>query len=119
MPDDLILPSEIPWDSIKGIDLEELLYWLFDSMGAKNLEWRIGGRGSGAADQGRDLEMSFHVSSPDGDLVKQKWWVEVKGRAGKVEPLEVKAAVLNAAGDAAVDVIVVVTNQAFSNPTRD
>ena len=52
MASELILPSEIPWNEIKGSDLEELLYWLFDSMGAKDLEWRIGGTGAGAADQG-------------------------------------------------------------------
>ena len=51
MNQELILPSEIPWSEIKGTDLEELLYWLFDSMGAKELEWRIGGKGAGAGDQ--------------------------------------------------------------------
>jgi len=49
MAKDLIIPSEIPWDSIKGKNLEELLYWLFDSIGAKNLEWRVGGKGTVAA----------------------------------------------------------------------
>ena len=86
MAADLIIPSQIPWDRIKGKDLEELLYWLFDSMGAKDLEWRVGGKGSGAADQGRDLECSFYVSSPEGELIKQKWWVEAKGRKKTVEP---------------------------------
>jgi hypothetical protein len=40
---ELIIPSKIPWDQIQGKDLEELLYWLLDEMGAKDLEWRIGG----------------------------------------------------------------------------
>ena len=115
----LVLPSEIPWDDIKGKDLEQLLYWLFDSMGAKDLEWRIGGKGLGAADLGRDLELSFYVSSPDGDLVKQRWWIEAKGRTGTVESSEVKTAVINVAGKTDVDVLVIATNQAFSNPTRD
>ncbi len=119
MSDKLVLPSEIPWDDIKGKDLEELLYWLFDSMGAKDLEWRIGGKGLGASDLGRDLELSFYVSSPDGDLVKQRWWIEAKGRTGTVEPSEVKTAVINAAGKTDVDVLVIATNRAFSNPTRD
>ncbi len=119
MPDALFIPTEIPWQDLKGKNLEELLYWLFDSMGAKELEWRVGGAGAGTADQGRDLELSFYVSSPDGDLVKQRWWVEAKGRTGTVEPFEVKNAVINAAGKAAVDVIVIATNTAFSNPLRD
>ena len=94
---ELIIPSKIPWDDIKGKDLEELLYWLFTSMGAKDLEWRIGGKGGGASDQGRDLECSFYTASPEGDLIHQKWWVEAKGRKSTVEPIEVKESVLNVA----------------------
>lgn len=119
MANTLFIPTEVPWQDLKGKDLEELLYWLFDSMGAKELEWRIGGSGSGTSDQGRDLELSFYVSTPDGDLVKQRWWVETKGRAGTVEPFEVKSAVINAAGKTDIDVVVIATNTNFSNPTRD
>jgi hypothetical protein len=119
MTSDLILPSEIPWNQIKGADLEELLYWLFDSMGAKDLEWRIGGKGSGAADQGRDLELAFFTPSPDGTLTKLHWWVEAKGRISTVEASEVHEAVLNAAGKSHIEVLVVATNTNFSNPTRD
>jgi hypothetical protein len=119
MDDSLFLPTEIPWKDLKGKELEELLYWLFDAMGAKDLEWRIGGTNSGTADQGRDLELSFYSSSPDGELVRQKWWVEAKGRKRTVEPEEVKSAVLNVAGKSGIDVMVVATNSAFSNPTRD
>ena len=119
MNPELILPSEIPWDEIKGADLEELLYWLFDSMGAKDLQWRIGGKGGGAADQGRDLELTFFSPSPDGTLTKQVWWVEAKGRSGTVEAKEVHEAVLNAAGKSHIEVLVIATNSHFSNPTRD
>lgn len=119
MTDELILPSEIPWSEIKGTDLEELLYWLFDSMGAKDLEWRIGGKGAGTADQGRDLELTFFTPSPDGTLTKQIWWVEAKGRNKTVEPTEVHEAVLNAAGKTHIEVLVIATNSNFSNPTRD
>lgn len=119
MNSNLILPSEIPWDEIKGADLEELLYWLFDSMGAKDLEWRIGGQGGGAADQGRDLELTFFTPSPDGTLTKQVWWVEAKGRSNTVEAREVHEAVLTAAGKSHIEVLVIATNSNFSNPTRD
>jgi hypothetical protein len=119
MSTDLILPSEIPWGEIKGSNLEELLYWLFDSMGAKDLEWRIGGKGTGASDQGRDLELAFFTPSPDGTLTKQTWWVEAKGRTGTVEANEVHGAVINAAGKSNIEVLVVATNTNFSNPTRD
>jgi hypothetical protein len=119
MDDSLFLPTEIPWKNLKGKEFEELLYWLFDAMGAKELEWRIGGANSGTADQGRDLELSFYSSSPDGELVKQKWWVEAKGRKKTVEPEEVKSAILNSAGKSGIDVMVIATNSAFSNPTRD
>lgn len=119
MRDDLFLPTEIPWSEIKGPDLEELLYWLFDALGAKEMEWRIGGKGAGAADQGRDIELAFYVPSPDGSIVKQKWWVEAKGRSDTVSSADVQAAVHNAAGISDVDVLVIATNSNFSNPTRD
>jgi hypothetical protein len=116
---ELILPTEIPWDEIKAKDLEELLYWLFVSMGAKDLEWRIGGKGWGAADQGRDLELAFFSPSPDGTLMKQSWWVDAKGRSGTLERSEVYETVLHVAGKKHVDVVVIATNTNFSNPTRD
>lgn len=119
MSDSLFLPTEIPWKDLKGKELEELLYWLFDAMGAKDLEWRIGGTNSGTADQGRDLELSFYSSSPDGELEKQKWWIEAKGRKKTVEPEPVKSAVQNVSGKRGIDVMVIATNSAFSNPTRD
>jgi hypothetical protein len=119
MSESFFLPTEIPWQDLKGKQLEELLYWLFDAMGAKELQWRIGGTGQGAADQGRDLEMSFYTSLPDGELAKQHWWVEAKGRASSVEPADVKSSVINVAERTDIDVFVLATNAAFSNPTRD
>ncbi len=115
----LIIPSQIPWKSLKNKELEELLYWLFDSMGAKNLQWRIGGSGDGAADGGRDIECTFYLSAPDGNLVQQRWWIEAKGRSGTVEPTAVKEAIINATDKRTVDVLVIATNSGFSNPTRD
>jgi hypothetical protein len=30
---------------LKRQDLEECVFWLMDAMGAKDLEWRLGGKG--------------------------------------------------------------------------
>lgn len=116
---DLVIPSKIPWEEIKGKDLEEMLYWLLDEMGAKDLEWRIGGSSGGAADQGRDLEAFFYMPGPDGEIIRQKWWIEAKGRSKTVEARVVKEAIITAAGVHNVDVILIATNAQFSNPTRD
>lgn len=116
---EIVIPSRIPWDKIQGKDLEELLYWLLDEMGAKDLEWRIGGSSGGAADQGRDLEAFFYVTSPDGEIIRQKWWIEAKGRSKTVEAHAVKEAIITAAGVYDIDVILIATNTQFSNPTRD
>jgi hypothetical protein len=35
---ELVIPSNIPWDNLKAKDLEECLYWLLDEMGAEDLE---------------------------------------------------------------------------------
>ncbi len=114
-----ILPAQIPFPDLKARDLEECVYWLLDAMGARDLEWRTGGSGGGAADGGRDLEATFYVPSPDGEMEPQRWWIECKGRKGTVESDEVKSAVNNATvlGDLAY--LVIVTNTTFSNPTRD
>jgi hypothetical protein len=114
-----LLPASIPFSQLKASDLEECVYWLFDALGACDLEWRTGGSGGGAADGGRDLEATFYVPSPDGEMEAERWWIECKGRKGTLEADAVKAAVNNAAvlGDLAC--LVVVTNTTFSNPTRD
>ncbi|WP_095064605.1 restriction endonuclease [Pseudomonas sp. Irchel s3f19] len=113
-----IIPSSIPFDELKGKDLEECVYWLLDAMGAQDIEWRIGGSGGGAADGGRDLEAKILVPSADGDLSPKTYWFECKGRSKTVESEVVKQAAFNAlAFD--VDVVVVVTNSTFTNPTAD
>jgi hypothetical protein len=116
---DWILPAAIPFADLKARDLEECVYWLLDAMGAKGLEWRTGGSGGGAADGGRDLEAHFHVHSADGEIERQTWWIECKGRKDTVEPSEVKAAVNNSLAKSGLAYVVIATNTQFSNPTRD
>lgn len=123
MPDEAtrewVLPASIPFSELKRNDLEECIYWLLDAMGAKDLEWRTGGSGAGAADGGRDLEAHIFAPNDDGELASQKWWIECKGRTGTVEPDEVKSAVNNALAYEGLDCVVIATNTQFSNPTRD
>lgn len=114
-----ILPASIPFADLKRTDLEECVYWLLDAMGAKNLEWREGGTGGGAADGGRDLEAQFFIPNDDGELFPQKWWIECKGRSKTVEPQAVRDAVTNAVAFTGLDTLIIVTNSLFSNPTRD
>ena len=68
MEQELVVPTNIPWESLKQANLEECLFWLLDSLGAKDIEWRKGGVGMGASDQGRDIEATFYMPTPDGDL---------------------------------------------------
>lgn len=117
--DEWVLPASIPFADLKLRDLEECVYWLLDAMGAKDLEWRIGGTGQGASDGGRDLEAHFYTPTADGEIESQKWWIECKGRAGTVESNEVKSAVNNALAISNLDYVVIATNTQFSNPTRD
>ncbi len=113
-----ILPTAIPFADLKARDLEECVYWLFDALGAKDLEWRTGGSGGGAADGGRDLEATFFVPSPDGEMEAERWWIECKGRRDTLEAEAVKNAVVNAA-PAGLASLIIVTNTTFTNPTRD
>ncbi len=116
---DWVVPAEIPFEHLKAKDLEECLFWLFDAMGAKNLEWRSGGTGGGAADGGRDLEAHFYSPSDPSGEDHQVWWVECKGRAKTVDSDEVKSAVNNSLAFEQVDHLLIATNSQFSNPTID
>ena len=102
-----MLPEAIPFADLKRKDLEECVFWLMDAMGAKDLEWRLGG--TGASDGGRDLEAQFYASGADGEIESQRWWIECKGRKGTVEPDEVKSAVNNALAKEGLDYLVVAT----------
>lgn len=114
-----VLPAAIPFAELKSRDLEECIYWLFDALGAKDLEWRTGGSGGGAADGGRDLEAHFFTPTIDDDVEPQIWWIECKGRAGTLEKTEVQEACNNSTARDDLDVLVIATNTQFSNPTRD
>lgn len=116
---DWVLPASIPFADLKSKDLEECVYWLLDAMGGKDLVWRKGGKGDGASDGGRDLEATFYVSSADGKINAQQWWIECKGRKGTVEADAVKTAIINAMARKELAQIVMATNTQFSNPTRD
>jgi hypothetical protein len=111
--------SEIPWGRLKRSDLEECIFWLLDAMGAKELTWRRGGSGHGTSDQGRDLECLFYAIGPDGEMQRQHWWIEAKGRNGTVEPSAVKESVVNASAYERISTLVIATNTQFSNPTVD
>jgi hypothetical protein len=116
---DLILPTDIPWSKIEGHELEELVYWLLDDMGAKELQWRKGSIGGTAADGGRDLEATFQVPTPDGEVSVEKWWIQVKGRNKTVEPEAIKNTLNNTTAISGVQILIIVTNTDYSNPTRD
>lgn len=114
-----VLPTEIPFSELKGKDLEECLFWLLDGIGARDLEWRLGGVGGGAADGGRDLEAVFYTLGADGEVVARRWWIECKGRGGTVEKDAVTSACNNVLAHETVDCLVIATNTTFSNPTSD
>lgn len=114
-----VLPTEIPFETLKGKELEECLFWLLDGMGGRDLEWRVGGKGAGAADGGRDLEARFYEPNEAGEIIPRKWWIECKGRAGTLEKEAVTVACNNVLAYGDVDRLVIATNTTFSNPTRD
>jgi Restriction endonuclease len=114
-----LLPTQIPFDELKGRALEECLFWLLDGMGARDIEWRIGGKGAGAADGGRDIEARFFVPNTDGQIEARRWWIECKGRSATLEKDAVATACNNVLADKSVDCLVIATNTTFSNPTRD
>lgn len=114
-----LLPTQIPFDELKGRSLEECLFWLLDGMGARDIEWRIGGKGAGTSDGGRDIEARFFAPNTDGQIEARRWWIECKGRSATLEKDAVTTACNNVLANKAVDCLVIATNTTFSNPTRD
>ncbi|MCF3145781.1 restriction endonuclease [Streptomyces platensis] len=121
MQEELSSPTKrIPWKSISGAVLEELLFELLDALGAKEVTWRSGGEGITNSDGKRDIEATFFLPSPEGDVRRERWWVECKGRSRTVEKDAVMSAATNAfAFSNQVDVLVIASNSHFSNPTVD
>ncbi|MEZ4813540.1 MAG: restriction endonuclease [Caldisericia bacterium] len=119
MSKNLLLGSKIPWDKIKSKDFEEVLYWLFVELGAKDIRWRIGGSKDGASDGGRDIELTFYSEGPDGLPKKESWWIEAKSRKNKLEKSSVQNTILNTTNQNNLDVLVIATSGYFTNPTRD
>jgi Restriction endonuclease len=115
----LVVPSEIPWEQLKGEALEELVYWICDAIGAVDVVWRAGSATGTSRDRGRDVEATFHHEEPDGDFRAQRWWLQAKGRSKTLEPAAVKEAANDAQGARDLDVLVLATNSRFSNDTRD
>jgi hypothetical protein len=116
---EFVIPTAIPWAHLTAAALEETLYWLCERMGAKDLEWRAGSAAGTSPDGGRDIEATFYVSEPSGDLRPERWWLQAKGRSRTVEPDAVKSAVVSAASRQDLGVFVIGTNSRFSNDTRD
>jgi hypothetical protein len=114
----LIVPTLIPWADIKGEVLEELLYWLLEEYGLRDLRWRRGGSTTNANDGGRDIE-GVRYGTGTRSFKRERWWIEAKGRLTTVEKSAVQEAVHNATGLPDVDVLVIATNAQFSNPTQD
>jgi len=107
------------WEAISPSDFENLVFFLLDEMGFKNIEWRKGGEGISSTDGGRDLEAVLTIIEP-GDLVRlEKWWVEVKYRSHNLSPTIVKESILNALGREGVNVFAIITTGTISNKTLD
>lgn len=110
--------TTVLWNTFTGARLEELLYGLLQEMGAHDVVWRAGTKdGVNATDGGRDIEAIFDRPTPEGELDRERWWVEAKGRSKTVEQTAVQGAVFGVRPE--VDVLVIATNSRFPNGVRD
>lgn len=110
--------TTVLWDTLIGARLEELLFGLLHEMGAHDIVWRAGSiNGVNATDGGRDIEATFDRPTPEGELDRERWWVESKGRSRTVEQTAVQSAALGVRPE--VDILVIATNSRFPNGVRD
>lgn len=114
------LVSELNWASVTGQRLEELVWGLLDDMGGREMIWRAGSStGVTAGDGGRDIEATMFEPGRAGEPMRQRWWVEAKGRASTVKKRHVMDAVLSAVAHSEVDVVVLASNSVFANSAND
>ncbi|WP_156213285.1 restriction endonuclease [Lentzea aerocolonigenes] len=113
------MKDKLPWGSITAALLEELLFSLVHHMGAVEVEWRSSAQGITTSDGGRDIEAIFEQVTPDGDVKREKWWIDAKRRNGTVRPGDVKDVVNNSAAESDLACVIIATNGSFSNQTHD
>lgn len=75
----LFSESDIDFQSLDPSRFEELCFDLLRQLGFYALVWRQGG-----ADQGRDIEATYHVTNPLVGPVAEKWQIECKKLAAGV-----------------------------------
>lgn len=114
-----LIQSPINWKQISPTNFENLVFFLFDDMGFKNLEWRKGGEGISSTDGGRDLEAIYTNLEPGDIVTLEKWWIEVKYRSKNLSSTAVKESILNATGREGVSIFAIVTTGTISNKTLD
>lgn len=119
MKQELITTEPFNWELLNPEEFENLVFFLLDDMGFKNLEWRKGGKGTSAVDGGRDLEATYAKLEPDDTLSIEKWWIEVKYRRQTLATDSIQKSVLNASGRQTVDVFAIVTSNVVSNKATD
>jgi hypothetical protein len=112
--------TQVPWSELNGEQLEELLFQLLRAMNPERIIWRFGSvNGVATADDGRDIEAVFSRTSPDGEFIRERWWIECKSRSGTVGISTVRSAVASRDGaDDYVNNFAIATNSKFSNPAH-
>lgn len=105
-------------DHLTSVHFEEFCYELLISMGFKNVKWRKGtGLSSSPSDQGRDIECEYVFTDVDDSVRTERWFIECKHYKKGVPPEKIQGA-LSWASIEQPDVLVLITSNFLSNPTK-
>jgi hypothetical protein len=109
----------LPLENLSPTEFEELCYELLVDLGATEISWRKGALGDASpADQGRDIECSFLVKSPDGESRSEKWFVECKHHTRAVSADKLMNAITWASAEQP-DVLLLACSGFLSNPAKE
>lgn len=112
--------KKFSFNHLTPTEFEEFCLELLESFDLINVKWRKGtGYTSSPSDSGRDIECERIITDNiDGEVSKEKWFVECKHHLKGVPPTEIQG-VLSWANAKRPNIVLIIASNFLSNPCKD
>lgn len=112
-------PAGLDLHRLSPVEFEEMCYDLLACLGFQHLNWRKGtGYDASPADQGRDIECYYERSLPDGELLREEWFIDSKHHKHGVGPVALQGALAWATAKRP-DHLLFIVSSFLSNPAKE
>ena len=95
-------------------DFENYVYGLLENIGGKDLEWVLNKKSRRILGSQKYLKAIFYISGPFGETLPQRWWIHIKTDKSKTKEI-----VAFSTKKPEVDILLIVTQEKFSNHLRN